>query len=481
MIKNKSKKAFTIIELIVVIAILAILVLLATPKFIGYTKDAKLAQIKNDVKAHESAIGVKMIEDDNFKDVIESWNVVENSDLEQYNKDKSLFNKRGLISDSEVFDYKYYEIPKKEVSIKTKLKGTFILTKDGEVFYHELGINTGDDSNSGNGSGGSGDDGSNPNGGDNGSGGSDSGDSGTNPPNTPDVYLAADSDFEWMKDPYGTGTYVGINGEIGAFYYIGKGHPVIEIPNVIQGIKMTSYYAMFSNRGEDIEKVISNNENIIDMSFMFYNSKSTQLDLSELNTSNVVNMEYMFSGSKAESLDLSSFDTSKVVDMSRMFYKSQTKLLNLSNFDNSNVTTMFMMFYESQATSINLNNFNTSNVISMSDMFSRSQATSLDLSSFDTFNVTNMSTMFERSQATSLNLSSFNTSNVIDMRSMFDNSKVMILDLSSFDISNVESWGMAHMFNTSVATIGYAKSQKEIDKFNIASTSKPSTLTFIVK
>lgn len=58
----KNKKGFTLIELIVVIAVLGIIVLLATPKFIGYVEDAKVAQIKNDIKAHDSAYIVLKVE-----------------------------------------------------------------------------------------------------------------------------------------------------------------------------------------------------------------------------------------------------------------------------------------------------------------------------------------------------------------------------------------------------------------------------------
>lgn len=50
------KAGFTIIELIVVIAVIAILVLLATPKFLGYTQKAKTTQILNDVKAAENTL-----------------------------------------------------------------------------------------------------------------------------------------------------------------------------------------------------------------------------------------------------------------------------------------------------------------------------------------------------------------------------------------------------------------------------------------
>lgn len=45
-----TNKAFTLIELIVVMAIIAILVLLATPSFLNYTKDAKVTAMKQDTK-----------------------------------------------------------------------------------------------------------------------------------------------------------------------------------------------------------------------------------------------------------------------------------------------------------------------------------------------------------------------------------------------------------------------------------------------
>ena len=51
----KNKKAFTIIELIVVMAIIGILVLLAMPKFMGYTKEAKFTKFINNTKQLENA------------------------------------------------------------------------------------------------------------------------------------------------------------------------------------------------------------------------------------------------------------------------------------------------------------------------------------------------------------------------------------------------------------------------------------------
>jgi type IV pilus assembly protein PilA len=56
LLTKKRNKGFTLIELIVVIAVIAVLVLLATPKFLDYTRDAKIAQIKNDIKVAEEVV-----------------------------------------------------------------------------------------------------------------------------------------------------------------------------------------------------------------------------------------------------------------------------------------------------------------------------------------------------------------------------------------------------------------------------------------
>ncbi|MDD6272405.1 MAG: BspA family leucine-rich repeat surface protein, partial [bacterium] len=96
----------------------------------------------------------------------------------------------------------------------------------------------------------------------------------------------------------------------------------------------------------------------------------------------------------------SSINGKPIVSMSYMFWNSQATTLDLSSFDTSKVTDMNSMFYHSSATSLNLNNFDTSNVTSMANMFDGSKVTTLDLSSFDTSKVTNMSDMFYDSQAT---------------------------------------------------------------------------------
>ena len=178
-----------------------------------------------------------------------------------------------------------------------------------------------------------------------------------------EVYLAQDSDFVKVGNSW---VYRGSELEI-------------EIPHKIQGEEITSYVYMFRGLGSylatPVTRVVSNNESVTNMTYMFYDSNATTLDLSSFNTSNVTSMAYMFFNSQATSLDLSNFDTSKVTNMSAMFLSSQATSLDLSSFDTSNVTTM-------------------------ADMFSNSQATSLDLSSFDTSKVTRTGNMFRNSAAT---------------------------------------------------------------------------------
>ena len=160
------------------------------------------------------------------------------------------------------------------------------------------------------------------------------------------------------------------------------------------------------------------------MSYLFYNSSSSEIDVSRIDTSKATNMSSMFQNcKKLTSLDVSNFDTSNVTSMTSMFYYcSNLTSLDVSNFDTSKVTTMQNMFYEcNKLTSLDVSNFDTSNVTNMADMFYYcSNLTSLDLSDFDTSKVTSMSSMFYDCYAlTSLDLSNFDTSNVTSIWGMF--------------------------------------------------------------
>ena len=92
-----------------------------------------------------------------------------------------------------------------------------------------------------------------------------------------------------------------------------------------------------------------NDKPIVDMSYMFYRSSATTLDLSSFDTRNVTNMAAMFSSSQATTLDLSSFDTSNVINMGDMFYHcSNLRTIYASDsFVTNNVTNGSNMFNSS--------------------------------------------------------------------------------------------------------------------------------------
>ena len=147
--------------------------------------------------------------------------------------------------------------------------------------------------------------------------------------------LATDADFSGTTN--------------GDFKYIGTAK-CVEIPHVIKGVNVTSYNWMFDSK--NVEKVISTNPNVTNMSYMFNFSQATSLDLSELNTSNVTNMDSMFTKSRATSLDLLNFDTSNVTNMREMFAASQATSLDLSSFNFTNVTDISNIFASSLTTEV---------------------------------------------------------------------------------------------------------------------------------
>lgn len=74
--KGIAKAGFTLIELLVVIAILAILVLLAAPKFLGYTKDANVRAMQADAKVLANSALIYNVENNGSWPVADSAPVI---------------------------------------------------------------------------------------------------------------------------------------------------------------------------------------------------------------------------------------------------------------------------------------------------------------------------------------------------------------------------------------------------------------------
>ena len=282
-----------------------------------------------------------------------------------------------------------------------------------------------------------------------------------------------------------------VNGQY-TYGYKQRGYVIQNGPFVLAWTNMDTdgWGVMLTNRAStDVvnSKVCTyiNNKPISSMSYMFFRSLATILDLSSFNTSNVTDMESMFSGSQATTLDVSNFNTSNVTNMRYMFGDSQATTLDVSNFDTSKVIDMSNMFSDSQATTLDLSNFDTSKVRYMEFMFDSSKATILDLSSFNTSKVTNMRAMFSSSQATTLDLSNFDTSNVTNMSYMFNTSTNLktIYVGDKFNTNNVTS--SANMFTDSTKLVGGAGTKYDSTKIDKAyahidgGTSNPGYFTDI--
>lgn len=429
MSKEIWRKGFTLIELLTVVAILGVIILIATPKFTSYTQDARIAQIKADTKTYGNMISSELSENPEF---FGDWVEIPFSSIEVYRDEESLFSRKGLVKKSDSLGGKFFKIEDSEIGVNSKLRGLFIYNSGGEVYYREGTANlVADESNNGQ-----------------------------------NEIIASDPNYIWIENPNG---YKAVGqAENGYYKYIGTDLETVEIPEVINGNPMTSYYNMFYKTGLGVKKVVSRNENITDMSQMFNQSKATSLDLSELNTSRVTNMSSMFSSATTTEILVENFNTSNVTNMSSMFYGSKATTLEIGNFNTSNVTNMSQMFSYSNASELSMTNFKTSNVTDMSKMFANSAALVLDVSKFDTGKVTNMNSMFSRSLAPVLEVGKFDTSSVTDMSSMFNFTKAEMLDISNFNTGKVTN--MSSMFFTSKAL------ELNVEKFDTSNVENMSSM-----
>lgn len=130
----RNKKGFTLIELIVVIAVLGILVLLAAPKFLGYTQDANVATMKTDAKVLENASLVYHVEQE-VDGKPGAWPV---DDTKEFVLAVVDTDGNGTV-DAAADKLTGYAFDTTKLADKVKsLKGdlsNYALTADGDVFY----------------------------------------------------------------------------------------------------------------------------------------------------------------------------------------------------------------------------------------------------------------------------------------------------------------------------------------------------------
>lgn len=504
---KKKKKGFTLIELIVVIAVLGILVLLAAPKFLGYTKDAKLAQIVADIKTIENSVNAELTEDDDF---ISGWTSISKEKMGEYQESKDLVSKKGLIENNK-FEGEYVKVERENLP-KSRLPGDFIYEVGGAVYYYEKDLdftkeNSKDD---------------NPkdeevivpdlNADTDGDGLSDgdevnihntdplvkdTDDDGLLDGDEVNVYktnpLVKDTDDDGLldgdevnihktnplvKDSDGDGLSDG--DEVNVY----KTNPLVKDTDgdgIPDGQEITdktdpldpldpTKYDEYTASDSDFIWVGSNESQtyIVDgkQGYYKYNGKSSIVKIPEtIKGWKVDSLAYMFKNSNAAVKKVVS-DSPAIKDISYMFTVSYSTEMDVTDINTENVTNMIGVFSSSLIKSVDVGEWDTSKVKSMSKMFYNARAVTINgLQNFNTSSVTQMNSMFQSSYATQLNVTGWDTSKVTDMNSMFNNSEAT-------KIVGIENWNVSS--NASYLNMFYGSAIKELDlsKWNVSGTAQ---------
>lgn len=313
-------------------------------------------------------------------------------------------------------------------------------------------------------------------------------------------------------------------GDLSDVQYMFQGATINELRTKYSDTKLiTNAKYMFegANIGSSLKiSEFIDTRNVSNMQNMFSGLSVPELDLSGLDISNIsdIDVRGIFSGLNVPELDLSTFDVSQATSIDEMFSNANIPVLNIGGlFKFNNLTSISSAFNSLNTNTLDLSSFNfnqlaavvnindnvfknckidtvilpksDNNTRSMAGWFSGADINNINLEDLDTSKVSGsltastfsgMDEMFKDCKMTYLNLSNFDTSKVIRFKGMFEGCHAEILDLSTFDTSAAKQSNMDNMFRNCHATVGYARTQNDADKFN-ATSNKPAHLVFIVK
>jgi surface protein len=129
-----------------------------------------------------------------------------------------------------------------------------------------------------------------------------------------------------------------------------------------------------------------------DMSYMFFDADTFNLEIDAWDTSSVTNMFQMFFRASLFNRYIGEWNTSKVLSMGYMFFQASSFNKPIGEWDTSKVETMFAMFYEASAfnngDTPNIYFLNTSSVTNMNNMFYFASAFNKNISAWNVTLVT---------------------------------------------------------------------------------------------
>ncbi len=192
---------------------------------------------------------------------------------------------------------------------------------------------------------------------------------------------------EWIPEYYELATDEDFSGTAnGSFKYIGTKEYVI-IPYRIKGVVVRSYKQMFLDN-TTIKGVASYSDKVLDFTNCFASAgvSGQPLELKYLDVSGAYVFSYIFYNCKASELDLSSWNTSRVYLMNYAFQLCKASYINVSGWDTSRVSTFYNTFDRCEAQTIEgLGDWTNENATEYGYMFySAYRLLVLDLSGFTT-------------------------------------------------------------------------------------------------
>ena len=424
--KNKKRKAFTLVELLAVIVILAVILVIAIPQIITVIKSARLSSIKDSAmliaeQAEKDYLSQQVLNKDYNSTSIPCSDVAKLND--DYDSCKITYINNGIAM----------------IKLKGKDGGKFSGitckgTKDNitcEKYEHPVNecISSGELVNN------------------------------KEYVNGQYKYTYSSSNDGWSmilvdKDstnPVTTKMCTSIDGK-----------PIVLMNSLFANSKTTS-----------IDLSSFDTSNVTQMYCMFCDVNVPDLDLSNLDMSSVSGTGGLFQNVTTNTIDLSGVNFGNATGLGGMFNNTNASLLDLSNAKFDSATSLGGAFGGSNVDTLDLSNASFSSANGVAGMFSNVTINLINLSNSNFSNTTSLIGMFSGNIGT-IDFSNMRLGNISSSSSMFSNATVNTIDFRQRDLSVISD--ASDIFKNANITTCLVKTIQDAKKLN-KSSNKPSTFT----
>ena len=180
--------------------------------------------------------------------------------------------------------------------------------------------------------------------------------------------------------------------------------------------------------------------NVTDMSEVFFNNNTFNEDIWDWDTSSIQNMRSAFLGASSFNQDIWDWDTSSVTHMGSMFQSASSFNQDIWDWDTGSVEAMFQIFDNASSFNQDIWDWDTSAVTSFTRIFSWASSFNQDIWDWDTSAVRNMFRTFRDASSFNQDISDWDTNLVTNMHTMFGGAQSFDQDISDWDVDNVESF-----------------------------------------